>query len=102
MLRIVGCFGSGKKRKRKGRKEKRKEKIQRQKWKDVQTYRQGRKEGRERKGGRREREEGSEQGVLCPLGGQRAQGLAAVGFTLSYRVRLHLNPSLLPVSPGPC
>lgn len=56
MLRTVGCFGSGKKRKRKGRKEKRKEKIQRQKWKDVQTYRQGRmegrKEGRERKGGK--------------------------------------------------
>lgn len=66
---------------------------------DIQTRKEGRK--REKRGEAGEGG-GGEQDVLCPLGGQRAQGLAAVGFTLSYRVRLHINPSLLPVSPGPC
>lgn len=67
------------------------------------TDKEGWKEGRKReKRGEAGEGGGGEQGVLCPLGGQRAQGLAAVGFTLSYRVRLHINPSLLPVSPGPC
>ena len=36
------------------------------------------------------------------LKGRGAQDLAAVGFAVSQRVRHHINPSLLPVSPGWC
>ena len=71
---------------------------------DIQTRKDGRKEG----GKREKRGEGGRgrKGVnrMCSAlsKGRRAQDLAVVGFTFAYRVRLHINPSLLPVSPGPC
>lgn len=91
--------------KEKERKEgERKEKIQREKWKDVQT-----RKGRKKEGGKRERRgEGGRgrKGVngMCSaaLKGRGTQDLAAVGFAFSHRVRHHINPSLLSMSPGWC
>lgn len=93
-----------KKKKRKGKKEKRKEKIQRE---HGRMYRQGRMEGRKEGRGRKVGEGGrGRKGVnrMCSaaLKGRGAQDPAVVGSTFSHRVRHHINPSLLPVSPRWC
>lgn len=107
MLRTVGSFGSGKKKKGKGKEGKKKRKNTKTEMEgctDIQTRKDGRKEGakREKRGEGGRGRKGVNRMCSAPLKGRRAQDLAVVGFTFAYRVRLHISPSLLPVSPGPC
>lgn len=101
MLRILGCFGSGKKRKGKEGRNKEKKKY---KERHGRMYRQGRMEGRKEGGGRKVGEgrrgrKGVNRMCSAALKGRGAQDLAVVGLTFSHRVHHHINPSLLPVSP---